>query len=146
VRSSVHGGSHDYGDEVVLAGRHLGAGQPDHGRGDLAGGGGGRAGPAGHGRRHAHPGARQRWTYAELLAEAERAARALTARFEPAFVRPVPGQPAPAAEELHAHCRERLAPYKTPVHWVFVDAFPMTPSGKIQKFRLCESFTGDQPG
>ena len=92
------------------------------------------------------PGARQRWTYAELLAEAERAARALTARFEPAFVRPVPGQPAPAAEELHAHCRERLAPYKTPVHWVFVDAFPMTPSGKIQKFRLCESFTGDQPG
>ena len=63
-----------------------------------------------------------------------------------AFVRPVPGQPAPAAEELHAHCRERLAPYKTPVHWVFVDAFPMTPSGKIQKFRLRESFTGDQPG
>jgi fatty-acyl-CoA synthase len=71
------------------------------------------------------PGARRRWTYAELLAEAERAARALTARFEPG---------------------ERLAPYKTPVHWVFVDAFPMTPSGKIQKFKLRESFTGDQPG
>ena len=29
------------------------------------------------------PAARKRWTYAELLAEAERAARALTARFAP---------------------------------------------------------------
>jgi len=62
-----------------------------------------------------------------------------------AFVRPVPGQPRPAPEELRAHCRERLAPYKTPEHWVFVDAFPMTPSGKIQKYKLRESFTRDQP-
>ena len=62
-----------------------------------------------------------------------------------AFVRPVPGQPGPAPEELRAHCRERLAPYKTPVHWVFVDAFPMTPSGKIRKFKLRESFIPDQP-
>jgi len=63
-----------------------------------------------------------------------------------AFVRAVPGQPAPAPEELRAWCRERLAPYKTPAHWVFTDAFPMTPSGKIQKFKLRESFTGHQPG
>jgi len=63
-----------------------------------------------------------------------------------AFVRPVPGQPAPAPEELRAWCRERLAPYKTPAHWVFTDAFPQTPSGKIQKFKLRESFTGHQPG
>ena len=62
-----------------------------------------------------------------------------------AYVRSVPGQPAPAPEELRAHCRERLAPYKTPLHWVFVDAFPMTPSGKIQKFKLREGFTLDQP-
>ena len=62
-----------------------------------------------------------------------------------AYVRPVPGQPAPDPEELRAHCRERLAPYKTPLHWVFVDAFPMTPSGKIQKFKLRESFTPNQP-
>jgi fatty-acyl-CoA synthase len=61
-----------------------------------------------------------------------------------AFVRPVPGQPAPAPEELRAHCRERLAPYKTPQHWVFVDAFPMTPSGKIQKYKLRESFAEHQ--
>jgi fatty-acyl-CoA synthase len=63
-----------------------------------------------------------------------------------AFVRPAPGQRAPAPEELRAWCRERLAPYKTPLHWVFTDAFPMTPSGKIQKYKLRESFTGLQPG
>ena len=57
-----------------------------------------------------------------------------------AYVRPVPGQPAPSTEELRAYCRERLAPYKTPQHWVFVDAFPMTPSGKIQKYKLREDF------
>jgi acyl-CoA synthetase (AMP-forming)/AMP-acid ligase II len=62
-----------------------------------------------------------------------------------ACVRPVPGQPAPAPEELRTFCRERLAPYKTPLHWIFVDAFPMTPSGKIQKFKLRASFTPDQP-
>jgi fatty-acyl-CoA synthase len=62
-----------------------------------------------------------------------------------AFIRPAPDQPAPAPEELRAWCRERLAPYKTPVHWVFTDAFPMTPSGKIQKYKLRESFTQHQP-
>ena len=56
-----------------------------------------------------------------------------------------PGQPAPSAWALRAYCRERLAPYKTPQHWVFVDAFPMTPSGKIQKYKLRDSFAGDQP-
>jgi fatty-acyl-CoA synthase len=62
-----------------------------------------------------------------------------------AFIRPTPGRPAPALEELRAWCGERLAPYKTPVHWVFTDAFPMTPSGKIQKYKLRESFTQHQP-
>jgi len=57
-----------------------------------------------------------------------------------AFIRPAPGRPAPGTEELRAHCRERLAPYKTPLHWVFVDAFPLTPSGKIQKFKLRDNF------
>ena len=55
-----------------------------------------------------------------------------------AFVRITPGEPQPAPEDLRAYCRETLAPYKTPLHWVFVDDFPMTPSGKIQKFRLRE--------
>jgi len=63
-----------------------------------------------------------------------------------AFVRPGGDAPAPSAEELRAHCRERLAPYKTPQHWVFVDAFPLTASGKIQKFKLRESFVATSAG
>jgi acyl-CoA synthetase (AMP-forming)/AMP-acid ligase II len=62
-----------------------------------------------------------------------------------AFVRPGPGQPASAPDKLRAWCRERLARYKTPVQRVFVGAFPLTPSGKIQKYKLSESFTQHQP-
>jgi fatty-acyl-CoA synthase len=56
-----------------------------------------------------------------------------------AFVRPAEGE-APTAEELFAYCREHLAPYKTPRYWEFVDAFPQTASGKVQKFILRERF------
>jgi acyl-CoA synthetase (AMP-forming)/AMP-acid ligase II len=52
-----------------------------------------------------------------------------------AFVRLGPGGQA-TADELVAYCREHLARYKVPVRWEFVDAFPLTPSGKIQKFKL----------
>jgi fatty-acyl-CoA synthase len=38
--------------------------------------------------------------------------------------------------ELTAHCRGRLAPFKVPRYWQFVETFPMTVTGKIQKFRL----------
>ena len=62
-----------------------------------------------------------------------------------AYVRVPPGQPQPTPEELRAHCREHLAPYKTPQHWIFIDEFPMTPSGKIQKFRLQEEFARPHP-
>jgi fatty-acyl-CoA synthase len=62
-----------------------------------------------------------------------------------AFIRVTPGQSAPDTGELRAYCRERLAPYKTPVRWEFVDAFPLTASGKIQKFKLRESLAGRQP-
>jgi fatty-acyl-CoA synthase len=41
--------------------------------------------------------------------------------------------------ELHAHCRAHLAAYKTPTTWVFVDAFPLTASGKVRKNVLRES-------
>jgi len=61
-----------------------------------------------------------------------------------AYVRTAPGHAEPTAEELRAHCRERLAPYKTPLHWVFIEEFPLTPSGKIQKFRLREDFASRQ--
>jgi len=41
---------------------------------------------------------------------------------------------------LVAHCRERLSPQKTPAHWIAVDAWPLTGSGKIQKFALRDGF------
>ena len=41
---------------------------------------------------------------------------------------------------LHAHCRASLSPQKTPTVWCRVDAFPMTGSGKIQKFRLRDGY------
>jgi fatty-acyl-CoA synthase len=40
--------------------------------------------------------------------------------------------------ELRAFVRERLAPQKAPERWWFVEEFPLTPSGKVQKFVLRE--------
>jgi fatty-acyl-CoA synthase len=40
------------------------------------------------------------------------------------------------AEEVRAFCRERIAHYKMPRYVVFVDEYPTTVTGKIQKFRL----------
>jgi fatty-acyl-CoA synthase len=54
-----------------------------------------------------------------------------------AFIRPAPGA-AIDAEELSAYMRASLAPHKTPRHWFVVEAFPLTGSGKIQKFKLRE--------
>ena len=59
-----------------------------------------------------------------------------------AFVRPAPGNPV-TQHELASYCRAHLAAHKTPRHWVFADAFPLTPSGKVQKFFLREQFTAD---
>ena len=47
-------------------------------------------------------------------------------------------------DALHAHCRARLSPQKTPTLWCPVDAFPMTGSGKIQKFRLRDGYVAGQ--
>jgi fatty-acyl-CoA synthase len=41
-------------------------------------------------------------------------------------------------EELIAACRGRIASYKLPRHWRIVDSFPMTVTGKIQKYRMRE--------
>ena len=40
--------------------------------------------------------------------------------------------------DLVAACKNRIATYKIPRYWKFVDAFPMTVTGKIQKFRMRE--------
>jgi fatty-acyl-CoA synthase len=41
-------------------------------------------------------------------------------------------------EEVREFCRGRIANYKVPRYVKFVDAYPMTASGKIQKFKLRE--------
>ncbi|MCP4962020.1 MAG: AMP-binding protein [Actinomycetia bacterium] len=56
-----------------------------------------------------------------------------------AFVRPVPGH-AVDKTNLFDFMRANLAPHKTPRHWFAVEDFPLTGSGKIQKFRLREQW------
>jgi len=41
---------------------------------------------------------------------------------------------------LRSWCREHLSPQKTPTIWRRVEAFPLTGSGKIQKFRIRDNF------
>jgi fatty-acyl-CoA synthase len=52
----------------------------------------------------------------------------------------VPDDPAnpPDPVALHAHCREHLAPHKTPTGWFTSGGLPLTGSGKVQKFRVRE--------
>ncbi|MFO1197491.1 MAG: AMP-binding protein [Burkholderiaceae bacterium] len=54
-----------------------------------------------------------------------------------AFVRPAPGAQVDR-DALVEYLRAQVAPHKIPRHWFALDAFPMTGSGKIQKFRLRE--------
>ena len=53
-----------------------------------------------------------------------------------AFIRTAADRP--GVGELRAHVRNRLAAPKAPRYWVFLDEFPLTGSGKIQKFVLRE--------
>jgi len=41
-------------------------------------------------------------------------------------------------QDLAAACRGRIATYKIPRYWRIVDSFPMTVTGKIQKYRMRE--------
>ena len=41
-------------------------------------------------------------------------------------------------EEIKDFCRGQIAHYKVPRHIKFVSEFPMTVTGKIQKFRMRE--------
>ena len=41
-------------------------------------------------------------------------------------------------DELRTFCRERLSHFKVPRYWHFVDDFPMTVTGKVQKFKMRE--------
>jgi fatty-acyl-CoA synthase len=43
-------------------------------------------------------------------------------------------------EEIVEHCRNSLSGYKKPRRVVFVDNIPVSPAGKIQKFKLKEEY------
>jgi fatty-acyl-CoA synthase len=47
------------------------------------------------------------------------------------------------AEEITAFCRDRIAHYKIPCHIRFVDAFPMTVTGKVQKFEIRQAMIAE---
>ncbi|MBF5043240.1 AMP-binding protein [Aggregicoccus sp. 17bor-14] len=54
-----------------------------------------------------------------------------------AWVRLKPNAAA-SEEALKAFCTGRIATFKIPRYWKFVDAFPMTVTGKVQKFKMRE--------
>jgi fatty-acyl-CoA synthase len=43
-------------------------------------------------------------------------------------------------KELVIVCREKLAHFKTPDYFKFVESFPMTVTGKVQKFVMRDMF------
>ncbi|MBO9548440.1 AMP-binding protein [Pseudomonas sp.] len=54
-----------------------------------------------------------------------------------AWIKLHPGHSA-TVEELQGWCKARIAHFKVPRHFRFVDEFPMTVTGKVQKFRMRE--------
>lgn len=50
-----------------------------------------------------------------------------------------PGDELVTGDELVAWCKGKVATYKIPQHWKFVDSFPMTISGKVMKFKMREA-------
>jgi fatty-acyl-CoA synthase len=45
-------------------------------------------------------------------------------------------------EEFTEYCKGKIARHKIPKYWEFVDNYPMTASGKIQKYKMKEIFAG----
>lgn len=54
-----------------------------------------------------------------------------------AWIKPKPGATL-TEEQLVKFCNGQIATYKIPRYWKLVDAFPMTVTGKIQKFKMRE--------
>ena len=54
-----------------------------------------------------------------------------------AWIKLKPGAAA-TEQDLIAFCKGKIATYKIPRYWKFVDGFPMTVTGKIQKFKMRE--------
>jgi len=47
------------------------------------------------------------------------------------------------AEEIREFCRDKIAHFKIPRYILFVDEFPMTITGKVQKFKMREQTMAD---
>lgn len=47
-------------------------------------------------------------------------------------------------EDIKAYCREHLAGYKLPRHFIYVEALPRNVSGKILKYQLRENWKEDK--
>jgi fatty-acyl-CoA synthase len=57
----------------------------------------------------------------------------------------VRGQRSPGLRHaLEAHCKQRLGSFKVPQKWFLIDALPVTPTGKVQKFKLLEAIRSTQ--
>jgi acyl carrier protein len=56
------------------------------------------------------------------------------------------GGAAPAVAGLREHLRERLPEHMIPSSFTVLDAFPLTPSGKVDRRALPEPGRGDAPG
>ena len=53
-----------------------------------------------------------------------------------------PGMPV-SESELRAHLEARIARYKMPRRWLWIDALPKTALGKVQRAALAQRLTGD---
>ena len=59
-----------------------------------------------------------------------------------AWIKPKAGA-ALSAEQLDAFCRGAIATYNIPRYWKLVESFPLTVTGKVQKFRMREIATAE---
>ena len=59
-----------------------------------------------------------------------------------AWVRLRDGESA-TTEEIRAFCQGQIAHYKVPRYVKFVDGFPMTVTGKVQKFMMREAMIAE---
>ena len=46
-------------------------------------------------------------------------------------------------EEVRQFCREHIAHYKVPTYYRFVEEYPMTITGKIQKYKIIEQMKAE---
>ncbi|CAF4072152.1 unnamed protein product, partial [Rotaria sp. Silwood2] len=60
-----------------------------------------------------------------------------------AWIKLKPNSPPCQTEDITKFLSDRLAYFKIPKHIRFVDKFIMTPTGKVQKFKLSESMINE---